>query len=69
LKKINLKALRESQGLTQQQVSDKADISRSYYASLENDRIEGKYMPTVEVVKRLARVLYFMWADYYKSEE
>jgi len=66
MRRVNLKKLREMYGLTQQQVSDKANISRSYYASLENDRAECKYTPTVDVVKRLSDVLCFKWEDYYK---
>jgi len=69
LKKINLKKLREMYGLTQQQVSDKAGISRSYYASLENDRAECKYTPTVDVVKRLSDVLCFEWGRYYQNDD
>ena len=69
MRKINLKVMREKLGLTQQQVSNKADISRSYYTSLENDRTECRYTPTVDVVKRLAEVLGFTWDDYYDNAE
>jgi len=69
LKKVNLRALREKSGLTQQQVSDRTNISRSYYTSLENDREECRFTPTVDVVKRIADTLSFMWEDYYKDDD
>ena len=65
MKEINLKALRRKREMTQQQVADKAEISRSYYAMLENDTKKHRFMPTVEVTKKIAEVLDFDWGRYY----
>lgn len=48
-----LKNYRKKAGLTQQQVADKANISRSHYASLESD----KYNPSLETLTNIANVL------------
>lgn len=48
-----LKDYRKKAGLTQQQVADKANISRSHYASLESD----KYNPSLETLTNIANVL------------
>ena len=69
MRRVNLKELREIQGLTQQQVADFAEISRSYYSMLENDLTEFKHSPTVDILRRLAKVLGFEWEDYYKTVE
>jgi len=67
LRQVDLKALRKKADLSQQVVADKAGISRSYYAMLENDRIKKIHNPTVVVLERLADVLDFTWTDYYKN--
>ncbi len=47
---------------TQQQVANKAGISRSYYAELES----GNKNPGVKTAKRLGSVLMFDWTVFYK---
>jgi len=49
--------------LTQQQVANKAGISRSYYAEIES----GNKNPGVKTAKRLSSVLMFDWTIFYKS--
>ena len=69
MRKVNLKELRLKLGLTQQQVADKAKLSRSYYGMLENDTDGEKHCPPVERIKTLSNVLDFEWEDYYKTDE
>ena len=69
MRKVNLKALRLQLGLTQQQVADKAKLSRSYYSMLENDINGKKHSPPVERIKALSDVLGFAWEDYYETAE
>ena len=69
MRRVNLKELRKGLGLTQQQVADKASISRPYYSMLENDLTDFKYSPKIDILRRLAKVLGFEWADYYKTVE
>jgi len=47
--------------LTQQQVANKAGISRSYYAELES----GNKNPGVETAKKLGGVLMFDWTIFF----
>jgi len=69
MRRVNLKELREIQGLTQQQVADFAKISRSYYSMLENDLTEFKHSPKIDILKKLAKVFDFKWEDYYETVE
>lgn len=48
-----IKYLRESKGFTQQQLADKAEISRSVLSQYENNLVD----PTAYVVKKLAIIL------------
>ncbi len=48
-----LKKYRKEIGLTQLQVAEKANISRSHYASLESD----KYNPSLDTLTNIANVL------------
>jgi len=46
-----IKSYRAKLNLTQQAVSDQAELSRSYISELE----DGKHLPTIETLFRLAR--------------
>lgn len=48
--------------LTQQEVANKAGISRSYYAEIES----GHKNPGVKTAKKLGGVLMFDWTVFYK---
>ena len=65
MKQIDLRALRERLGFTQQEVADRAKISRSYYATLETNGTGRRRKPSVNVIKQLADVLNFAWNDYF----
>ena len=69
IRRVNLKELREGLGLTQQQVADKAKISRPYYSMLENDLTDFKYSPKIDILRRLAKILGFKWEHYYEIVE
>lgn len=49
----NLRLLRQSKGLSQEELAHLADIDRTYVSSLER----GVYSPTLDVVERLAKAL------------
>lgn len=51
--RLNLLKLRESLGLSQQQVAEKAQISRSFYALIES----GRKTPSLPVAHRIAKAL------------
>jgi len=48
-----LKALRERRGLTQEQLSEKSGVSRTYLARLET----GRQDPTLSTLEKLAKAL------------
>lgn len=48
-----LREIREQKGLTQQLVSERAEISRSYLSEVER----GRYSPTLEVFLRICEGL------------
>lgn len=54
-----LKKIRESQGLTQKQVSDKADIHVNYYARIER----GEENFTFEVLEKIVKALHIKSSD------
>lgn len=49
--------------MTQDEVSTKAKISRSYYTHIE----KGSKTPSVEISKRLASILKFDWTLFFDS--
>ena len=60
-----LKEARIDKRLTQDDVSEKADIAPSFYNMIEN----GNRRPSVEVAKRIAEILNFEWTRFYEKEE
>lgn len=50
---LNLKALRQARGISQEELAHRADLDRTYVSSLER-RI---YAASIDVVDRLAKVL------------
>lgn len=57
----NLTKIRKDKNLTLREVADGAKISESYYCMIEN----GKRRPSVQVAKRIAKVLDFNWTRFY----
>lgn len=59
-----LKEIRDSKGLTQEQVAILSDISRSHYTHIE----KGTKTPSVEVAKRIAKALKFDWTIFFEDK-
>jgi transcriptional regulator with XRE-family HTH domain len=55
--------LRNSANLTQEQLAEKADISRRYVQMIE----AGRYTPTIDVASRLRKALGVSWEDLLKG--
>jgi transcriptional regulator with XRE-family HTH domain len=55
----NLKRLRAAQGLSQEELADRADIDRTYISSLER----SVYAAGIDVLDRLAKALGVTSAD------
>jgi len=55
----NVNRLRNLANLTQEQLSERADISRRYLQMVE----AGQYVPTVEVAARLRVALKITWDE------
>jgi len=56
---LNLRRLRQAQGLSQEELADRAEIDRTYISSLER----CIYGASIDVVDKLARVLGVEAAD------
>jgi transcriptional regulator with XRE-family HTH domain len=56
---LNLRKLRQAQGLSQEELAHRAEIDRTYISSLER----SVYAAGIDVVDRLARVLGVEAAD------
>nr|WP_242503568.1 helix-turn-helix transcriptional regulator [Bacillus albus] len=54
---------RKSKGLTQEKMADKVNISRQYYNEIENNRRK----PSVELAKRISRVLNLEWTIFFND--
>jgi transcriptional regulator with XRE-family HTH domain len=59
----NIYRLRNAANLTQEQLAEKADISRRYVQMIES----AQYTPTVDVASRLRAALGVDWADLLKG--
>ena len=55
----NVNRLRNLANLTQEQLSERADISRRYLQMIE----AGQYVPTIEVAARLRVALRITWNE------
>jgi putative transcriptional regulator len=64
LERTWLKNTRYSTNMTHDEVAEAAEISRSYYTNIE----AGIKNPSVNVAKRIAKVLSFEWTLFFKNE-
>jgi len=55
----NVNRLRNLANLTQEQLSERADISRRYLQMIE----AGRYVPTIEVAAKLRKALKLSWDE------
>ena len=58
----NLEELRRSAGLTQQELSESAEVSRKSINAIEN----GIYVPSTVLALKIAMTLYFKVEDLFK---
>lgn len=56
-----LKALRESNGLTQSELADSAGVTRECISLIEN----GKNKPSVALAKKLGQILKVDWSNFF----
>lgn len=61
---LPLKEKRTKKKLTQIEVADMCEISRSYYTHIEN----GTKIPTVKVAKKIGSVLDLDWTIFFENE-
>lgn len=61
----NLRRVRQSKGLSQEELAHRADLDRTYVSSLER----SIYSPSIDVVDRLSKVLGVEAADLLKKSE
>lgn len=59
----NLRKYRKLAGLTQKQLGEKTNLTRSYINSVE----QGKYTPPPKTAKRISRVLNVHWTNLYED--
>lgn len=59
----NIKIYRKKQGLTQKELAEKANISRSYLADVENNR----YNPSLDVLQSIASALGISAQQFFKG--
>ena len=60
---FNMKVKRVIAGLTQEELAQKAGISRTHVTRIER----GSAKPSVSVAKKLARILNVNWGDFYND--
>lgn len=56
--------IRNSKGLTHQQVADEVNISRQYYGMIEN----GERLPSVDKAKKIGELLGFDWTIFFENK-
>ena len=64
MKRIWLKEFRNTKGLTQLDVAEKANIERAYYTMIES----GNRKPSVTVAKSIANTLGFDWTLFFNEK-
>ena len=66
MKRYSLKMFREKQGLTQEEMSEKLQISKSHYVNIEL----GVYDPSYELLERFSKLFEYddVWELFKKGE-
>lgn len=65
MKKLIIKAIRKDKKLQQQELADMVGINRSYISAIEN----GKFLPTSDILLKIARALNCYYTDLYEEED
>lgn len=60
---INLKEVRKSKGLTQEELAAKCDVQRTTVTMIET----GENLPSVQLAKKLAEVLDVDWTEFFNE--
>lgn len=60
---INLKEVRKSKGLTQEELAAKCDVQRTTVTMIET----GENLPSVQLAKKLAEVLEIDWTEFFNE--
>ena len=60
---INLRELRETNGMSQEILAQKVGVTRQYIGMLENEVAT----PSVDVAKKIAKELGFEWTRFYED--
>ena len=60
---INLKEVRKSKGLTQEELAAKCDVQRTTVTMIEM----GENLPSVQLAKKLAEVLDVDWTEFFNE--
>ena len=60
---INLKEVRKSKGLTQEELATKCDVQRTTVTMIET----GENLPSVQLAKKLAEVLEIDWTEFFNE--
>ena len=60
-----LKDIREEQHMSQQEISERAEIAQPSYSNIEL----GKRNPSVDAAKKIASILNFPWTRFYDEAE
>lgn len=63
-KSLWLKDIRLKLDLTQEQVAERAGISRTFYTEIET----GSKKPSIKTAKKIAQVLNFDWVIFFEDE-
>lgn len=64
MKREWLKELRKEKRISQDKIAELSEISQSLYGFIEN----GYRRPSVDVAKRIAKILKFNWVRFYESK-
>ena len=60
---INLKEVRKTKGLTQEELAAKCDVQRTTVTMIET----GENLPSVQLAKKLAEVLEIDWTEFFNE--
>lgn len=62
-----LREVRKEKGMTQGEVAELAEISRTYYVQIENDKYRKN--PTPCTAKKIAKILGFNWTIFFENSK
>ena len=62
---MNIKELRTSKGLTQEQLANECGVRRTTITMIEL----GENKPSIELAKRLGKIFDVAWSDFFEDDE